>query len=45
VPVKGLVLVKADRFPERSYGDRVQVTGPLETPPVLEDFSYKYCHS
>jgi competence protein ComEC len=41
MPIKGLVLVKADRFPQRSYGDRVQVRGPLETPPVLEDFSYK----
>jgi competence protein ComEC len=39
--VKGLVLVKADRFPQWSYGDRVRVRGPLETPPVLEDFSYK----
>jgi competence protein ComEC len=41
VPVEGLALIKADRFPRRSYGDRVQVRGPLETPPVLEDFSYK----
>ncbi|MBN1978355.1 MAG: DNA internalization-related competence protein ComEC/Rec2 [Anaerolineae bacterium] len=39
--VEGLALVKADRYPERSYGDRVLVDGMLETPPVLEDFSYK----
>ncbi|MFL7791749.1 MAG: ComEC/Rec2 family competence protein, partial [Anaerolineae bacterium] len=39
--VDGLVLVKADRYPRRSYGDRVLVEGVLETPPILEDFSYK----
>jgi competence protein ComEC len=39
--VDGLALVKADRYPERRYGDRVLVEGALETPPVLEDFSYK----
>jgi competence protein ComEC len=39
--VDGLALVKADRYPERSYGDRVLVEGMLETPPVLEDFSYR----
>jgi competence protein ComEC len=39
--VEGLALVKADRYPERHYGDRVRVEGVLETPPVLEDFSYK----
>jgi competence protein ComEC len=39
--VNGLALVNADRYPARSYGDRVLVEGALETPPVLEDFSYK----
>jgi competence protein ComEC len=39
--VDGLALVKADRYPARSYGDRVLVEGALETPPVLEDFSYR----
>jgi competence protein ComEC len=39
--VDGLALVKADRYPARSYGDCVLVEGMLETPPVLEDFSYK----
>ncbi len=41
VEVDGLALVKADRYPQRHYGDRVLVEGQLETPPVLEDFSYK----
>jgi competence protein ComEC len=40
-PVTGLVLVRAPRYPERLYGERLMVTGPLETPPVFEDFSYK----
>ncbi len=39
--VEGLVLVKADRHPQRDYGDRVQVKGLLETPPVFEEFSYQ----
>jgi len=39
--VEGLVLVKADRYPARQYGDRLQVEGLLETPPVLEEFSYR----
>ncbi|HET89182.1 MAG TPA: DNA internalization-related competence protein ComEC/Rec2 [Chloroflexi bacterium] len=39
--VEGLVLVKANRYPERRYGDRVLVEGALETPPILEDFSYQ----
>ena len=40
-PVEGLVLVRAPRYPEYAYGDRLAVTGNLETPPIFEDFSYK----
>lgn len=40
-PVAGLLLVRAPRYPEHFYGDRLAVTGKLETPPVLENFSYK----
>ncbi len=40
-PVSGLVLVRAPRYPEYHYGDRLSVGGKLETPPVFEDFSYK----
>lgn len=40
-PVTGLVLVRAPRYPERFYGDRLAVTGQLETPPVFENFSYR----
>jgi competence protein ComEC len=39
--VEGLALVKADRYPQRYYGDRVLVEGLLETPPVFEGFSYR----
>jgi len=39
--VEGLALVKADRYPQRRYGDRVQVEGRLETPSTFEEFSYR----
>ena len=38
---EGLALVKAGRYPQRRYGDRVRVEGLLETPPVFEEFSYR----
>jgi len=37
----GLVLVRAPRFAEYTYGDRVRVSGFLDTPPDFEDFSYR----
>jgi hypothetical protein len=40
-PVTGLVLVQASRYPAHAYGERLVVSGELETPPVFEDFSYK----
>jgi competence protein ComEC len=40
-PVHGTVLVRAPRWPEYKYGDRLRVTGLLETPPELEGFSYR----
>jgi competence protein ComEC len=39
--VKGLVLVRAPRYPERAYGERLAVSGELETPPVFEGFDYR----
>jgi len=39
--VKGLALVQTGRHPGYSYGDELQIEGRLETPPELEDFSYK----
>jgi len=43
--VRGTVLVRAPRFPEHVYGDRVRVSGILETPPEFEDFDYRDYHS
>ena len=40
-PVRGDLLVQAARFPVYIYGDRLQVTGQLQTPPVLDDFDYR----
>jgi competence protein ComEC len=39
--VNGLALVKANRYPQRHYGDHMRIEGVLETPPVLEGFSYR----
>ena len=40
-PITGLALARAPRYPTYAYGDRLTVSGKLETPPVFEDFSYK----
>ena len=39
--VKGIVLVRVPRYPEYDYGDELEIEGLLETPPELEDFSYR----
>lgn len=39
--VKGTVLVQASRYPHYAYGDEVEISGLLETPPEFEDFSYR----
>ncbi len=39
--VRGVVLVRASRFQSWGYGDRVEASGPLDTPPVFEGFSYR----
>jgi competence protein ComEC len=39
-PVRGKILIRAPRYPQIRYGDRLRVSGLLETPPVFEDFSY-----
>lgn len=41
VPVVGLALVQAPRYPVYAYGDLIEVTGQLLTPPQLEDFDYR----
>lgn len=39
--VEGKVLVTAGKYPEYQYGDKLRITGELETPHVFEDFNYK----
>ncbi len=39
--VEEKVLVTAKRYPEYQYGDKLKITGKLETPPVFEGFNYQ----
>lgn len=39
--LKGKILVKTRRFPSYQYGDRLQITAKLETPPEFNDFNYR----
>lgn len=39
--VRGLALVRAPRFADYAYGDRVRASGLLRTPPHLGDFDYR----
>jgi competence protein ComEC len=38
--IEGSVLVFVSNYPAYSYGDVLEITGKLETPPVFEDFDY-----
>ena len=40
-PVQGDLLVQASRFPVYAYGDRLRVTGTMQTPPIFDDFDYR----
>lgn len=37
----GKVLVTVPRYPEYSYGDKLQVTGKLQSPAEFDDFNYR----
>jgi competence protein ComEC len=39
--IEGAVLVRAPRYPEHVYGERIEVRGELEAPPVFDTFSYR----
>jgi len=40
-PVRGRVVLNVPVYPAYAYGDRLEVTGRLETPPVLDEFDYR----
>ena len=40
-PVTGTALLFVPRYPDYAYGDRLRVTGELQTPPQLDDFNYE----
>jgi len=39
--ISGAILVTTNRYPEYQYGDKLKITGKLETPPIFEGFNYK----
>ena len=40
-PVRGKLVMNVPHYPAHQYGDLLRVSGLLETPPVLDDFSYR----
>lgn len=40
-PDSGGVLMRASLFPEYEYGDLLEISGDLETPPAFVDFDYR----
>jgi len=39
--IKGKILVSASKYPVYQYGDRLKVSGKIQTPQVFEDFNYQ----
>lgn len=39
--LQGKVLIRAPRFVDARYGDRVRLAGTLSEPPIFEDFDYR----
>jgi competence protein ComEC len=37
----GKILVTATKYPEYKYGDRIEISGKLENPDIVEGFNYK----
>ncbi|MFP3896440.1 MAG: DNA internalization-related competence protein ComEC/Rec2 [Anaerolineales bacterium] len=40
-PVRGRLIATVEHYPRHEYGDLLRITGNLETPPILDTFSYK----
>ncbi|MFO7918215.1 MAG: DNA internalization-related competence protein ComEC/Rec2 [Anaerolineae bacterium] len=40
-PVRGRMIATVGHYPRYEYGDLLRVTGDLETPPILDTFSYR----
>ena len=41
IPIEGIVLVRADRLTDYRYGDRLEMTGALQSPPEFATFNYR----
>jgi len=39
--IDGKILATISRYPEYKYGDKLKITGKLETPAIFDDFNYK----
>ena len=39
--IKGKVLVTTGKYPEYKYGDKIEISGRLESPPIFDEFNYK----
>jgi len=39
--IPGKILVTTSRYLDHQYGDKLKITGKLQSPPVFEDFNYK----
>ena len=40
-PERGAILMRSPLFPAYQYGDLLEITGQLETPPQFDDFDYR----
>ncbi len=41
ISIAGVALVRADRFAVHRYGDRLEVTGQIQSPPEFSSFNYR----